>query len=100
MSAKSKKRRKAKRAFDRTADAQSKARMERLYRAFAERERIASAVAHGTATDQEQAAHEAYEKRREEYRKMSELIPPNVLYDGPMTWEAIHARFCTGNGND
>ena len=63
---------------------------------FAEMERIENAVRDGTATDQERAAHEEREKRNEEYRRMCELIPPNMLYDGPMTREALHASFGQG----
>ena len=95
MSAKAKRRRKFKRASARSADA----RREEMRTRLAERQRIAEAVADGTATDQERAAHEAREKRSDEHRRMLKLIPDNVLYDGPMTWEAIHVHFGTGRGN-
>jgi hypothetical protein len=71
-----------------------------MLQAVAEPERIRKAVADGTATEKERASHEKRERRREEYRKMCELIPPNVLYNGPMTWKALHASFGPGSGSD
>lgn len=86
MSAKSKRRRKARRALARTADSRAAAMRARMLRGAAERERIRDAVRDGTATDDER---KEYEDRRRLFDAFREALPENVLYDGLVTWEAL-----------
>ena len=82
MSAKSKRRRKAKRAFDRTADARVAARLARMRRAVAEHCRVRDAVRDGTATDEEREKHE-------DQMRLIRAWPPGLLSDNSMSWEAL-----------